>query len=302
MSKHAHLLHNPKAGDGDHLKEELMQTIVSCGFTCEYASTKTKDWGRMKTKTTLVIVAGGDGTVRQVMKKLLARRILDKRLTVALLPAGTANNFAKTLGAPPALAGLSRTITRWNLKKIDIGALRNVPNTKFFLEGMGMGLLPKLIKEMKEADRPEEETAEEELDTALGKLIEITAHYTPKRAKILIDGVEYEDDYLLVEVLNIKSVGPNLKLAPQADPTDGIFQVALLRESDREAFVNYLRRLKDSGSRKRLKVPLQLVDATKEIIIRCDNRLIHVDDELIDVKKQRPIKVEIRVGIMDMIV
>ncbi|SKB38646.1 Diacylglycerol kinase family enzyme [Parapedobacter luteus] len=302
VSRHAHLLHNPKAGDGDHMKEELMQTIVSCGFTCQYSSTKEKQWGRLKAKTALVVIAGGDGTVRQVMKRLLARRLLDKRLTVAILPAGTANNFAKTLGASSALAGLSRTIAEWNVKKIDVGAISNVPDANFFLEGAGMGIFPKLIKEMKETDHNEVETADDELDVALDKLIEITERYTPKWARITVDGVLYEGDYLLVEVLNIKSVGPNLELAPQADPTDGKFQVALLKEADRDAFLKYLHALKKPTSKKRLNLPLQLIEARQEITITADNRLIHVDDELIAIKRRRLIKVEVRPGIIDVIV
>src|SRR5690606_31268455 len=101
--KHAQLLHNPKAGDCDHMKEDLIKAIASCGFTCRYISTKEKGWDRFKSKTMLVVIAGGDGTVRQVLKRLLKRRVLDKRLTIALLPAGTANNFAKTLGISTTL-------------------------------------------------------------------------------------------------------------------------------------------------------------------------------------------------------
>jgi len=301
-TKYAQLLHNPKAGDGDHMREDLIQTITSCGFTCRYVSTKEKGWDRLKNKTLLVVIAGGDGTVRQVLKRLLRRRVLDKRLVIALLPAGTANNFAKTLRISTSLSGLKRAIRGWQVKKIDIGAIGNLPGAKFFLEGMGYGLLPRLIKEMKAVDLSGVETVDEELALALDKLIEITQQYKPKRGILVIDGITYEGSYLSVEVLNIQSVGPNVALAPQADPTDGKFQVALLKEADRDAFINYLWLLRHRRLGKHLKAPWQLIEVCHSLTLRCENRLLHVDDELISLKKSQLVKVEIRQGIVDVIV
>ncbi|MFC3197041.1 diacylglycerol/lipid kinase family protein [Parapedobacter deserti] len=300
--KHAHLFHNPKAGDHHHIKMDLIETVVSCGFTCKYNSTKAKGWGRIKNETALVVIAGGDGTVRQVMKKLLARKVLDKRLTVALLPAGTANNFAKTIGASASLANLGHTIAHWNPRPIDVGAIRNLRESKFFLEGMGCGLLPRLIKAMGDTDLSNVKSADEELDIALGKLVEIAQHYKPKWGQFKVDGVVYEDNYLLAEVLNIKSVGPNLELVPHADPSDGIFHVVLLKEADREAFIEYVQNLRIKAHRKASPIPWQLIEANRDIIIRSDNRLIHVDDELITVRKRQPFKIEIRAGIVDFLV
>jgi len=231
----------------------------------------------------------------------LRRRMLDKRLVVAVLPAGTANNFAKNLGIPATFSALKRAIMSWQVKKIDIGAIGNLSGAKFFLEGMGYGLLPRLIKEMKAVDLSGIDTAEEELTVALDKLIDIARQYKPKQGTLIIDGTRYEGSYLLVEVLNIRSVGPNVILAPEADPTDGKFQVALLKEADREAFINYLRQLGRSQSRRRPKVPWQLVEVSHSLTLRCENRLLHVDDELIDLKKSQLVKVEIRQGIVDII-
>lgn len=299
--RYAQLLHNPKAGDGDHMREDLIKTITSCGFTCQYVSTKDKGWDHLKNKTTLAVIAGGDGTVRQVLKRLLKRRILDKRLAVALLPAGTANNFAKTLGISASLSGLREAIKSWQIKKIDIGAIGNLPDAKFFLEGMGYGLLPRLIKEMKAADLSKVKTTDEELSFALDKLIGIARQYGPKRGTLTIDGVPYEDNYLLVEVLNIRSVGPNVVLAPKADPADGKFHVALLKEADREAFISYLQQLHHPQSGKQPEVPWQLVEVNHSITMRCENRLLHVDDELISLKKAHLVKVEIRRGVVDIL-
>src|SRR5690606_21211666 len=83
---HVRLLHNHKAGDQDYVKEELIKRIESQGFTCQYASLKEKGWKRFASETVLVVIAGGDGTVREVLKKLLTRSILDDPQTTVLLP------------------------------------------------------------------------------------------------------------------------------------------------------------------------------------------------------------------------
>lgn len=299
---HVHLLHNPKAGDQDHVKEELIKIIESRGFTCQYASIKDKGWKRFKNKTALVVVVGGDGTVREVMKKLLNRTILDRPLVVSLIPSGTANNFAKTLGISPGLKEFERCLADWKAKQIDVGAISNLKGVPFFIEGLGCGLIPKLIKKMQEMDLGEIETADKELQVAKKVLLQIVKTYRAKRAKLIVDGRIYEDDYLLVEVLNIKSVGPNLVLAPRADPTDKKFDVVLLRNADREVFAEYLRGAHYPVDGRRLKAPWKIVTATREITIQCDNRLMHVDDELVPIKKRKKITITIRQGIVDIIV
>src|SRR5688500_2936725 len=92
--KFAKLLHNPGAGDGEHSPDNLLDMIEAAGFDCSYSSTKKLDKAAIKPhKLDLVILAGGDGTVRKI-----APQLLQEDLPIGLLPMGTANNIAKTLG------------------------------------------------------------------------------------------------------------------------------------------------------------------------------------------------------------
>lgn len=297
---HVHLLYNPKAGDERQHKEQLLDIIEAQGFTCQHASIKEKGWHRFSDKTVLVVVVGGDGTVREVMKKLMNRRILDRRLAVALLPGGTANNFAKTLGISSELTDFAHCLSTWQTKCVDVGAVSNLRGSRFFIEGLGCGIIPRLIDRMKDVDLADVDTAGKELAIAMEKLQEIVMTYPAKHAKILVDGHLYEGDYLLIEVLNIRSVGPNVILAPQADPTDGALDVVLIKEGGREAFADYLRRLQQEDSSP-LSVPWEIVKATRTITIRCEHRLVHVDDELVAHRKGERIKIEVRPGVVDFI-
>ncbi len=95
--KVAKLLHNPGAGDEEHGKDELVEQIEAAGFECRYSSTKQWLPLRIEDDIDFVVVGGGDGTVRQITKMLLDRKVLEKSFPIALLPLGTANNISKTL-------------------------------------------------------------------------------------------------------------------------------------------------------------------------------------------------------------
>ena len=102
--KIAKVLHNPNAGDGENSDKDLITALEAEGYKCSYLSTKEKgwekkDWDKIESEDIdFVIVAGGDGTVRKLAGELLDRKLIDKKLPIALLPFGTANNIARTLG------------------------------------------------------------------------------------------------------------------------------------------------------------------------------------------------------------
>ena len=88
------LLHNPKAGRGEYSKNKLTRAFRKAGHQVTYRSTKEHGWKRsIKDSKELIVVAGGDGTVGKVAHQLIGR---SKPLTI--LPIGTANNLARSLG------------------------------------------------------------------------------------------------------------------------------------------------------------------------------------------------------------
>lgn len=291
--KLAKLLHNPSAGDEDHKKNELISLIKSKGFECSYASTKDKGWDKIEDETDFLIIAGGDGTVRKVVKKLIEKRLMDKQFPIALLPMGTANNIATTLG----FNDKEDIIPFWNaktIKRIDIGKISGLDEL-FFLEGFGHGVFPRLMKEMKELDTGSY-TPEEELEIALKVLMEIIDSYKAKSCILNLDGSDHSGNYLLVEVMNIRSIGPNLTLAPVADPGDGFFDVVLISENQREEFKQYI-----SNKLNGIDEPFIFKSIkAKNIKIKWDGLLVHVDDELIENNKE--VKIEVMEGVLKFLV
>ena len=72
------LVHNPGAGDKRYDRNTLLELLEKEGFDCRYFSTKRKGWKEFSSHTDLVAVAGGDGTVRKVVKEILKRKLLNK--------------------------------------------------------------------------------------------------------------------------------------------------------------------------------------------------------------------------------
>ena len=79
-----------------------------------------------------------------------------------------------------------------------------------------------------------------------------------------------------VEILNTRAVGPNLELAPESNPFDGVLTVVTAREQDRGALADYI-----AGRLRGLDTRLALEEQSARCIdIDCAPTL-HVDDELL---------------------
>lgn len=272
-----------------------MSKIESLGYDCRYASTKKKGWKDIDPDTDFVVIAGGDGTVRKVVKKLLDKKILSKRFPVALLPLGTANNISKSLGIEGEPEQLAGSWKKQHIKKIDIGFLQGLNEADFFLESFGYGLFPTLMEKMKSTDEKLFLSLDTEINYSLQVLHDLISTSEAEYLQLQIDGVDRSGKYLLAEIMNIRSIGPNLQLAPGADPSDGELDVVLIDEGERETFASYvlnkLKGVEDPYAFKSIKA--------KTIHFHANNSHIHVDDELIWLDEPSQITIEVYGGLLE---
>ena len=88
------LIHNPKAGSKLPSAAELTRDAKAAQLDPIYQDIKGRGFkAALAKKWDLVIVAGGDGTVTKV-----ARELKNRKTPLAILPSGTANNIASSLG------------------------------------------------------------------------------------------------------------------------------------------------------------------------------------------------------------
>src|SRR6187399_1154099 len=154
----------------------------------------------------LVVAAGGDGTVKRVATELAGRGI-----PVTILPFGTANNIANSLGFEGTTHDL---IAGWPTARrvsFDLG-IANGPwdSDRHFVESVGCGLVADGIVVMDSEAPHDEPTPRDMIEKALWRFRDVLAASHPRPCRLSLDRVIQEANLLLVEVLNIVSVGPGL--------------------------------------------------------------------------------------------
>jgi diacylglycerol kinase (ATP) len=272
---HVTLLHNPSAGEGEYSRADLVRALKAAGHAIVYQSTKEKDYGKaLKEPGDVVMVAGGDGTVRKAAGHLLGRNV-----PLALLPLGTANNIAKALGVEDSpdevIAGLAAARPR----RFDVGMAKGGWGETHLLEAVGLGVFAVTMCLVEaRADHREGRADHEDFGITrdLRFLTRVLRDLRPQGWHIEVDGQDLSGDYLLCEVMNTPSIGPNLRVAPRADTGDGMFDVVLATERERDALGAYIA-ARVAGDDPELDLPTR---RGRQVRIIAADTEVHVDDEL----------------------
>jgi diacylglycerol kinase family enzyme len=154
------LICNEGAGDKEQPGMERLLTLLrEAGWQAVAQSSKEENWEKVL-ENPGELVAGGDGTVGKV-----ARRLIGRHIPIAILPTGTANNIANTLGLTDL--AIEQWIAGWKTAhrmKCAAGAASGPWGSTIFIEGLGLGLFADTMahldandgKELDHLDDPEE--------------------------------------------------------------------------------------------------------------------------------------------------
>ena len=183
------MIHNPDAGnDQQPSGDELLGLIRGAGHTAAYQSSKEADWDKaLKEPGDLVAVAGGDGIVGKVAKKLIG-----KPVPIAVLPLGTANNIAKTLDVLDQ--PLTQLVDGWvqaRRRKFDVGVANGPWGSTCFIEGLGMGLFTTTMHRLDARDNIDlahASDSEEKLTSVLEILKDRLPSCPAKPLQLTLDG------------------------------------------------------------------------------------------------------------------
>jgi diacylglycerol kinase (ATP) len=274
------LIHNPGAGSQDKRDARKLQKLLErAGHKVRYQSSKDEHWKRaLKKPAELIVVAGGDGTVGRVIRRMVGRGI-----PVALLPSGTANNIARSFGLlERPFEDLVRGWDSARRVKLDVGVAKGPWGERYFIEGVGAGLFANLLaRPRKNAKRGKPESV---IDGALRRLQDMTVHCESVEVAAVLDGKDISGRYILFEAINLRYVGPNMFLAPEGKPGDGQLDVVLVTEDERARLLEYLNRWQDN--RERLAVlPTR---RGRRLQIEWTGFELHVDDKLLPKKHADP--------------
>ena len=266
------LMHNPSAGDEEHDAEHLVALLQAAGHEVSWHSTKSRDWkDALAEPVDLVVAAGGDGTIRKVFPQLLGRQV-----PATLFPVGSANNIARSLGfEDDDPARLIRGWPRARRRPFDVGAL-NVDG-RMFLESVGGGLFADLLLT---ADRSDHEpSGDDKIEHGRRLLLSSLPEAQAHPWEVELDGVDGSGELLAFEVMNIREAGPNIPIAPEASPSDGLLDGVLIRPVDAPILAAYLEELVDGGSPE---PPRLDVRRARRIVFKPPSgAALRVDDELL---------------------
>lgn len=231
--KKARVIYNPTAGK-EAVKRELpfiLEELEKAGYEASAHATTGPDDAvtaaeyAVKREFDLVVAAGGDGTINEVVHGLAEK---ENRPKLGIIPAGTTNDFARALQIPRDIKKAVEVIIKGESMLLDIGKV----NGHHFINIAGGGRLTELSYDVPI-----------KLKTMLGQLayyikgIEMLPSLKPARARIEYDGNVVDEDIMLFLISNSNSVGGFEKLAPNAKLDDGYFDLLILKKLNLAEFI-----------------------------------------------------------------
>ena len=267
------VIHNPTAGSEQPSRETIVGWFVAAGYEVEYASSKKKAYRRaLEDPGDLVVVAGGDGTVAKVAKRLAGRDV-----PLAILPLGTSNNIAATLGVGGSPREIIDGLATAERRRLDVGTASAPWDTSRFVESAGVGLFAALLEDAERTaeSRGENESGDARLASRIRGVQRVLDSHSSRFYRVEADGIDLSGRYLLVAAMNIRRIGSTLELAPGADAGDGSFDLVLLRDEDRQTLGAYLEQLADTAPERFPIVPRRV----SVVSLGWNSSAGHLDDE-----------------------
>lgn len=170
-----------------------------------------------------ILVAGGDGTLSEAADGVLRS---GRAPEMGFLPAGTGNSFLLDFGLTTVEAAVAR-IASAAPRPLDAGLARWSGGERHFVNVFGTGFLARVCDYANRNLKP--------LGAAgysVGVFPELARLRAP-RTRLALDGVAHDGEFALVGVCNTKHTGGRMRIAPDAQPDDGLFDVVALRRVSR---------------------------------------------------------------------
>lgn len=171
-----------------------------------------------------VIAVGGDGLTHLVLQVVVPRNI-----PFAIVPAGTGNDFVRTLGwSLDDIEPLLKKVTTTEPSSIDLG---NV-DSEWFGAILSTGF-DSIVNER--ANKLKWPHGPQRYNVAIAMEL---PRFKPSRYEITVDGRTFTTEAMLIAVGNGKSYGGGMNVCPQAQINDGHFDITILEPVSKVEFIN----------------------------------------------------------------
>jgi YegS/Rv2252/BmrU family lipid kinase len=213
---------------------------------------------------TVVAAVGGDGTLSRVADALAGTEAI-----LGIIPAGTGNDFARTFGIPDDPIKACTVLLEGQTVAIDAGRL----NGRLFLNVVGAGLDAEVVADANRVFK--------KVSGKLGYLLALLKQlilYRPNSVRISVDNESLQAKVWLVAVANACYYGGGMKVAPNADPQDGLAEIVMVADIHR---LTFLRLFPLVYSGKHIAHPAVRVLRGRQVLVECEKPLhVHADGEI----------------------
>ncbi len=181
----------------------------------------------LKRGFTLIVVAGGDGTIDAA-----AGALVGTQATLGIIPTGTRNNVALSLGIPGKIEEAVALLRQGRRLRIDTGHVRCGARGRCFLEAASVGLLSALYS-------PSDGIQHGDLGQ-LGDLLTAFVSATASKLSLVLDRGERLDLTSHMALIgNMPYVGPNYRIAPDVACDDGVLDVLVYSDMSKLDLMAY---------------------------------------------------------------
>jgi diacylglycerol kinase (ATP) len=240
------LIANPGAGDTAKSAENLKLVtayLENNGLKVDVALAKPKEEATpiarqaVKDGYKIVVAMGGDGTIEAVM-----RGMIGSKARLGIIPAGTENNIAKSLGISLELEAACALVASDHTLKLDMGQVTTRKGRKFlFFEMATIGLSAAVYPAINKAIGGKLSGLRVAAMTFLHQEIR------PKVFLTLDDESKIEVETMLVVVSNTPVFGKNFMVAPDASTQDGLLDVSVYPDFGKVELLRYYAAVMDGG-------------------------------------------------------
>lgn len=237
----AKLIFNTSAGNTAESAQQLAETLTTLQewyirpdvfMVRPKSRLKVVAQNAVRAGTKLVIVSGGDGTIEEV-----AGALVGTSATLGIIPIGTRNNLARSLGIPTdSVADAVALLRDGRRLKIDVGYAKGPQTSRYFLEASAAGLPAALF--------PAADELQHGHLTRLGDFLAMLVTYPPSHIKLKLDDRhEAEANAHMVVIANMPFMGANFQLAPDVYIDDGLLDVLVFANLSKLDLIGYAMQL-----------------------------------------------------------
>nr|WP_294897285.1 YegS/Rv2252/BmrU family lipid kinase [uncultured Pedobacter sp.] len=209
----------------------------------------------------IVVAVGGDGTINEV-----AGVLESSGKTMAIVPSGSGNGLARTLGIPLNNADAIAKINELRTTKIDVGLLNN----KKFFNMAGMGFDAHISAHFANS-------VKRGFVGYIKSTLQEVASYKPQQYTIVINGKPIKTEAFMLSLANSSQYGNNAHISPTASTQDGLLDICIIKPFPLRIFpvLGYRMFAKSAAGSKYVSI----IKASKFEIHRDAEGPVHVDGE-----------------------